>query len=46
MKTELEFLEVNKPRPVVLYELVKGWVTGSEPEIGEMHHLTEPRRNG
>ena len=39
-----EFLEVNKPRPVILYELVKGWVTGSEPELGEMHHLAQPRR--
>jgi general stress protein 26 len=34
-----EFLEVNEPKPVVLYELVKGWLTGSEPEIGEMHSL-------
>ena len=33
------FLEVNKPQPVVLYELVKGWLTGSEPEIGEMHRI-------
>ena len=32
-----EFLEVNKPRPMILFELVKGWLTGSEPEIGEMH---------
>jgi general stress protein 26 len=39
-----EFLEVNKPRPVILFELVKGWLTGSEPELGEMHELTEPRR--
>lgn len=39
-----EYLEVNKSRPVLLYELVKGWVTGEEPELGEMHHLTEPRR--
>ncbi len=39
-----EFLEVNKPRPVVLYEFVKGWLTGSDPDIGEMHHLQEPRR--
>ena len=31
------FLEVNKPQPVVLYEVVKGWLTGSTPEIGEMH---------
>jgi general stress protein 26 len=33
------FLEVNKPQPVVLYELVKGWVTGSTPELGDMHHI-------
>lgn len=33
------FLEVNKPQPVVLFELVKGWVTGSTPEIGETHHV-------
>lgn len=33
------FLEVNKPQPVVLFELVKGWVTGSTPEIGEIHRV-------
>jgi general stress protein 26 len=33
------FLEVNKPQPVVLYEVVKGWLTGSQPEVGEMHHV-------
>ena len=33
------FLEVNKPQPVVLFELVKGWLTGSTPELGEMHHV-------
>jgi general stress protein 26 len=35
-----EFLEVDKPKPVVLYELVKGWVTGTEPDLGKMHELT------
>ena len=34
------FLEVNKPQPIVLFELAKGWLTGSTPEIGEMHHVT------
>ena len=34
------FLEVNKPQPVVIFELVKGWLTGSTPEVGEMHHVT------
>ena len=38
-----EFLEVNS-RPVILYEMVKGWLTGSEPEFGGMHELVEPRR--
>ena len=33
------FLEVNKPQPVVLFEVVKGWMTGSTAEIGEMHHV-------
>jgi len=40
-----EFLEVDKPRPVVLYELVKGWITGEEPDLGEMHQLKKPRRS-
>ena len=34
------FLEVNKPKPVVLYEMAKGWLTGSDPKIGEMHAVT------
>jgi len=33
------FLEANKPQPVVLYEVVKGWLTGTMPDIGEMHHI-------
>jgi general stress protein 26 len=33
------FLEVNKPQPVILYEVIKGWVTGESPELGEMHHV-------
>ncbi|APV51349.1 hypothetical protein BWI17_17640 [Betaproteobacteria bacterium GR16-43] len=33
------FLEVDKPQPVVLYEMVKGWITGTEPNIGKMHHV-------
>jgi len=36
------FLEVNKPQPVVLFEMVKGWVTGTEPEIGKMHRIANP----
>jgi len=33
------FLEVDQPKPVVLFEMVKGWVTGEEPKIGEMHTI-------
>ena len=33
------FLEVNKPQAVVLYEVAKGILTGSTPELGEMHHI-------
>lgn len=39
-----EYLEVNEPKPVVMYELVKGWLTNSKPDIGEMHKLKEPHR--
>ena len=34
------FLEVNKPEPIVLYEVAKGWLTGRAPEIGEMHRIS------
>lgn len=33
------FLEVDKPQPVVLFELVKGMVTGKRPELGTMHRV-------
>jgi general stress protein 26 len=33
------FLEMDKPQPVVLYELAKGWITGTEPELGKMHRI-------
>lgn len=39
-----EFLEVDQPKPVVLYELAKGWLTGEEPEVGKMHELKHPGR--
>ena len=34
-----EYLEVDKPQPVVLYEVIKGWLTGSTPEVGELKHI-------
>ncbi|AMY11820.1 PPOX class probable F420-dependent enzyme [Luteitalea pratensis] len=38
------FLDVNKPKPVVLFELAKGWITGARVEPGQMHQLNEPHR--
>lgn len=35
------FLEVNKPQPVVLYEMVKGWFSGKMPDIGTLHEVTK-----
>jgi hypothetical protein len=29
------FLELNKPQPLVLFELVKGMITGDKPDLGE-----------
>ena len=34
------YLEVDKPRPVVLYEIAKGFATGATPELGETHRVT------
>jgi general stress protein 26 len=39
-----EFLAIDAPRPVLLYELAKGWLTGREPELGESHALSQPHR--
>jgi len=39
------FLEINKPKAVVLFELAKGWFTGERVEPGETHELREPHRS-
>ena len=33
------FLKLDKPQPVVLYELAKGWLTHEEPDVGEVHRI-------
>ena len=38
------FLEVDKPKPVILFELVKGWFTGERVDAGQTHVLAEPHR--
>ena len=37
------FLDVDKPQPVVLFELAKGMITGKEPDLGKMHHVQPGR---
>lgn len=39
-----EFLSIDSPRPVLLFEMAKGWLNGTEPELGEMHVLQQPHR--
>ena len=33
------FLEVNKPQPIVLFDSPRAGMTGSTPELGEMHRV-------
>ena len=40
------FLEVNKPQPVVLYEIAKGWITGTMPDLGETHRIEQGTKVG
>ena len=37
----VEYLVVSTPKPVVLFELVKGIITGTRPDLGEERTLTE-----
>lgn len=36
----VEYMVVNKSRPVVLFEVAKGMVTGKRPDIGKEHHIS------
>jgi len=38
------YLEVNKPQVVVLYELVKGMITGKQPDFPEVQEVSTPSR--
>ena len=33
------FLQLDKPQPVVLFEIAKGWLTGDTPEFGETQRI-------
>jgi len=34
------YMKVNKPRPIVLFEVLKGMVTGSRVDIGDVREVT------
>ncbi|MGI8546285.1 MAG: pyridoxamine 5'-phosphate oxidase family protein [Gemmatimonadaceae bacterium] len=36
----VEYMVVNKPRPVVLFEVAKGMLTGKRPNIGEENRIS------
>jgi general stress protein 26 len=40
------FMTVDKPQPVVLFEVVKGMVTGDAPDIGETHAVSGEELRG
>ncbi len=33
------YLEITKPKPVILFEIAKGLITGEEPKLGEEHRI-------
>ena len=37
----VSYLKQDKPRPVVLFEVVKGMVTGQKPDLGEVKQVSE-----
>jgi general stress protein 26 len=40
------YMVSNEPRPVVLFEVVKGMITGTTPDVGETHILNEGELGG
>lgn len=40
------YMVSNTPRPVVLFEVMKGIVTGQQPNVGETHVLNESELHG
>jgi hypothetical protein len=34
------YMKVNKPKPVVLFQVLKGMVTGSKVDIGEVKEIS------
>lgn len=39
------YLKVNKPAPVVLFQVAKGMLTGTPPNVGAQRHVSEEEIN-
>jgi hypothetical protein len=37
----VSYLKQDKPRPVVLFEVLKAMVTGNKPDLGEVQQVGE-----
>jgi general stress protein 26 len=37
----VEYLVTTRPKPMVLFEVAKGMLTGSTPNVGEQRHISE-----
>jgi general stress protein 26 len=37
----VEYLVTTKPKPLVLFEVAKGILTGAKPDVGEQRHISE-----
>lgn len=34
------YLKVDKPRPLVMFEIAKGMLTGEQPDVGDVRHVS------
>ena len=41
----MTYLKMDKPRPVVLFEVAKAMATGTRPELGEERHVSSELRS-
>jgi hypothetical protein len=42
----VSYLKADKPKPLVLFEVVKGMVTGTTPDVGVQRELTGAEIDG
>ena len=37
----IAYLRMDTPKPVAMFRIAKAMVTGSEPDVGDLRHVTE-----